>query len=297
MKKTIVFAAAAAISLAAGQAAAQSTTTSPSAQERIAAIFGTLFGNQYGASNTVEAQWAAGKTPLSNQRAEFESRVDSEVSAGTLNQATGARLKSDYAELVQLETRYGADRRFTTAERNELADRYGTLTQVLADRGYADNATTNTPEVANGRAEFETRVNTAVAQRRISRTQGTRLKSDYGAVVRVESGYLRDGTISVAERADLDARLDALDVRLGDTGYAAAPLTPRTRLDAIGRAIPSSGLSSAARAQLQVEYEDLARLESAYARLNPTSDEQAYLDRRLGELETRARVRLGANAY
>ena len=151
--------------------------------------------------------------------------------------------------------------------------------------------------MANGRAEFETRVNTAVAQRRISRTQGTRLKSDYGAVVRVESGYLRDGTISVAERADLDARLDALDVRLGDTGYAAAPLTPRTRLDAIGRAIPSSGLSSAARAQLQVEYEDLARLESAYARLNPTSDEQAYLDRRLGELETRARVRLGANAY
>lgn len=296
MRKTIVFAAAAAMSLAAGQAAAQSTT-SPSAQERIAEIFGTLFGNQYGASNTIEAQWAAGKTPLSNQRAEFESRVDSEVSAGTLNQATGARLKSDYAELVQLETRYGADRRFTTAERNELADRYGTLTQVLAERGYADNAATNTPQVANGRAEFETRVNTAVAQRRISRTQGTRLKSDYGAVVRVESGYLRDGTISVAERADLDARLDALDVRLGDTGYAAAPLTPRTRLDAIGRAIPSSGLSSAARAQLQVEYEDLARLESAYARLNPTSDEQAYLDRRLGELETRARVRLGANAY
>ena len=112
-----------------------------------------------------------------------------------------------------------------------------------------------------------------------------------------EHRYLRDGVITSAERADLDARLDALDVRLGDTGYAAAPLTPRTRLDAIGRAIPSSGLSSAARAQLQVEYEDLARLESAYARLNPSTDEQAYLDRRLSELETRARVRLGANTY
>lgn len=298
MRKTIVFAAAAAMSLAATQAAAQSSTTQQSSQDRIAAIFGALFGNQYGATTSIEAQWAAGKTPLSNQRAEFESRVDSEVSARTLTQATGARLKSDYAELVQLETRYGADRRFTSAERSELADRYGTLTQVLADRGYADNATTNTAEVADGRAAFDTRVNTAVSQRRISRTQGTRLKSDYGAVVQVETGYLRDGTITTAERADLDARLDALDVRLGDTGYAAAaPLTPRTRLDNIGRAIPSSGLSSAARAQLQVEYEDLARLESAYARINPTSDEQAYLDRRLGELESRARVRLGANSY
>lgn len=298
MKKTIVLAAAAAMSLAAGQAAAQSTTSQQTAQDRIASIFGALFGNQYGTSSTLEAQWAAGKTPLSNQRAEFESRVDSEVSTGALSQATGARLKSDYSDLVQLETRYGADRRFTSAERNELADRYGTLTQVLADRGYADNATSNTAEVADGRAAFETRVNTAVSQRRLSRTQGTRLKSDYGSVVQVESSYLRDGVITTAERADLDARLDALDARLGDTGYAsAAPLTPRVRLDAIGRAIPASGLSSAARAQLQVEYEDLARLESAYSRLNPTTDEQAYLDRRLGELETRARVRLGANGY
>jgi hypothetical protein len=48
---------------------------------------------------------------------------------------------------------------------------------------------------------------------------------------------------------------------------------------------------------LQVEYEDLARLESAYSRLSAPRDEQAYLDRRLSELETRARVRLGSNAY
>lgn len=296
MRKTFFFAAAAAMSFAAGQAAAQTSTNQQSSQDRIAAIFGALFGNQYGATSTIEAQWAAGKTPLSNQRVEFESRVDSEVSAGTLSQATGVRLKADYFELVQLETRYGADRRFTSAERSELADRYGTLTQVLADRGYADNATATT-EVADGRAAFETRVNTAVSQRRISRTQGTRLKSDYGSVVQVESGYLRDGVISANERADLDARLDALDVRLGDTGYARAPLTPRSRLDAIGRALPSSGLSSAARAQLQIEYEDLTRLESAYSRLNPSTEEVAYLDRRLSELETRARVRLGANTY
>ena len=296
MNNHIALAAATAMSLVAAQASAQSTTGQDVAQDRLAAIFGALFGDRLGATSSIESQWAAGKTPLSNQRVQFENRVDGEVSAGTLSQATGMRLKADYAQLVQLETRYGADRRFTSAERSELADRYGALTQVLADRGYADNAT-STAGVAEGRAAFETRVDSAVSQRRISRTQGTRLKSDYGTVVRLETGYLRDGAISASERADLDARLDALDVRLGDTTYASAPLTPRKRLDAIGRALPSSGLARATRAQLQVEYEDLSRLEAAYSRLNATAEDRAYLDRRLTELEARARMRLGASSF
>jgi hypothetical protein len=296
MNKYMILAAAAAAGLTGVPAAAQSSNDQQSAQDAIGAIFGALFGGSSGSTSSLEAQWAAGRTPLSNQRVQFESRVDSEVAAGTLSQATGVRLKSDYAELVQLEIRYGADRRFTSSERSQLADRYGELTQVIADRGYADNASSTT-EVADGRAAFDARVDAAVSQRRITRSQGRRLKSDYAAVARIETGYLGDGVITVAERADLDARLDGLDVRLGDTGYAAAPQTPRQRLDAIGRALPSSGLSNAARAQLQVEYEDLARLESAYSRLSVTADEQAYLDRRLTELESRARVRLGASAY
>jgi len=96
------------------------------------------------------------------------------------------------------------------------------------------------------------------------------------------NGLLRPDAGSVEVEG---TRLDTLDVRLGDAAYAAAPPTPRARLDAIGRALPSSGLSTAARAQLQVEYEDLARLESAYSRLTTSADEQAYLDRRLSELE------------
>jgi len=294
MKKYLALTAAAGMALAAGPALAQASTTT---NDPIAAILGAVFGDRAGATTSIESQWAAGQTPLANQRAQFESRVDTEVRTGTLSQATGARVKADYYELVQLEARYGADRRFTTAERTELADRYGDLTQVLADRAYADNATAATAEVADGRAAFESRVNAAVSARRISRTQGTRLKSDYAALVQVEAGYLRDGVITVAERDDLDARLDGLDVRLGDTTYAAAQLTPRARLDAINRALPSSGLSSTARAQLQIEYEDISRLESAYARLNTSADDRAYLERRLADLEARARVRLGANSF
>ena len=129
--------------------------------------------------------------------------------------------------------------------------------------------------------------------RRVSRTQGTRLKADYAAAVQVEAGYLNDGVISDRERSDLDTRLDALDVRLGDANYAtAAPTaTPRSRLEAIGRAVPSSGLSSSAQTQLRVEQEDVSRLEAAYARLNASAEDKAYLERRLTDLETRAKVR------
>ena len=294
MKKILALTGAAALVLTAGSTAAQ-TSSSTTQRNPIADIFGALFGDRVGVTTSIESQWAAGQTPLANQRAQFESRVDTEVAAGSLNQATGARLKADYYELVELEARYGADRRFTTAERTTLADRYGDLTQVLADRAYADAGTVTTTEVAAGQAAFNARVDAALAARRITRAEARRLKSDYAAVANVEAGYFRDGALSTAELADLDTRLDALDARLGDTAYAA--LTPRQRLDAISRALASNRLSTTARAQLQVEYEDLARLEAAYGRLNETADEQAYLDRRLAELETRTRSGLGANSF
>jgi len=297
MKKFILLSAAA-MTLAAGPAFGQaSTEQQTSQQDRIGAIFGALFGDRQGTTASIEAQWAAGQTPLANQRAQFEARVDTEVRSGALNQNTGAQVKSDYYALVQLESRYGADRRFTTQEQADLGDRYGALTQVLADGAYAGGGLSTTTQVADGRAMFDQRVNAALAARRISRTQSTRLKTDYAAVARIEAGYMRDGRIDDRERYDLEARLDALDVRLGGSRFAAAVLTPRARLDAIGQALPSSGLPRAARTQIQVEYEDISRLEQAYARLSVTADDRAYLDRRLAELEVRARMRTAASGF
>ena len=168
---------------------------------------------------------------------------------------------------------------------------------MISDRGYANGNTGYTydggssVDVANGRADFEARVNAAMSSRRITRTQATQLKYDYAALIRTEQSYSRDGSLSESERNDLDARLDALDARI-DGGYSTSTtLTSRARLDTILRSLPSSGLSSSAQAQLRVEQQDLMRLEAAYARLSVTADERAYLARRIGELEVRARVR------
>ncbi len=303
--------AAAAIALAATGAQAQTSTTNgttqqrSSAQDRISEIFGALFGNRGGTTTAIEAEWAAGRTPLFTQRAQFEARVDADIRSRVIDRSTGDRLKYDYYQLVQLESRYGADGRFTSQERRELADRYNVLTQALTNGNYGDGNGGNTDDgygydddasgsvgVADGQAEFLARVNSAVSARRISRTEATRMRTDYAALVRTEALYMRDGRLTVAEREELESGLDALDARLGD-GFnsGGSVLSPRARLDAIARALPVSGLSASVRSQILVEHGDLVRLEAAYARLSMTSDDRAYLDRRLTDLETRARVR------
>lgn len=281
--------AAASVALSAVPATAQTTTsTTPSTRERIGQILGNLLGVGNNADSSLEGQWRAGRTPLGNQRFEFDARVDAEVRSGAMTQATGMRLKADYAALVDLEARYGADRSFSTAERSELTARYNELLQVLADRRYSDVFAPRA-EVSEGQAEFNRRVDAQVAARKMTRTSATRLKGDYAALVKLEADYLRDGVLSESERSDLDARLDALDLRVGDVAYT-VPVTAKSRLDAIFRALPTSGLSTAARAQLLVEHGDLVRLEAAYARLTPTAEERAYLEQRLANLEMRAKV-------
>lgn len=294
--KNLLLAAAASAALIATPAAAQSSSTSVG--DRIGQILGTIFGTGTTANTSLDAQWRAGRRPLSDQRAQFDSRVDAEVRSGVLTSAMGVQLKRDYFTLVDLEWRYGQDGQFSAAERQELANRYSALTQALNsggdyvyDRNDDDAVEEERYYVRDGRAEFDRRVDNAVATRRVTRAAGRRLKADYAALITTESNYLRDGVLSSYERDDLDSRLDRLEDRIGDgAGGVGAVLTPRARLDAILRALPSAGLTTTARARLLVEHGDLLRLEAAYARLTPTTEERAYLERRLADLELRARV-------
>lgn len=273
-------------------AAQQPSQSSPRQQERVDAILGALFGDsRAGGGTSLEAQWSIGRFPLAQQRPQFESRIDADVRSGVLNRASGDRAKEDYRALVDLEARYGSDRRFTAQERADLSDRYQNLTQVVSDGGYASGVSGGR-SVADGRQEFEGRVDEGVRVRRLTRTQGTQLKTDYANLARLEVEYMRDGVLSTRERDDLEAKLDAIDARVGDVNTGPVrSADPMARLDAVNRALPSSGLSAQAQAQLRVEHEDLSRLASAYRRYSPSSDEQDYLDKRLGDLEARARIR------
>jgi hypothetical protein len=272
--------------------------------ERLRSILGTILGNRGNNNSTLEAQWAAGRRPLADQRFEFESRVDAEVRQRTLSFADGDRIKADYRALVDLEARYGSDGQIDTNERRDLSQRYTALTEALQRGSYGGGNnqypgggygnTGNTATVAQGETEFRVRVDAQLNARRISRTEASRLRSDYTALIRLEEQYLRDGYLDDRERSDIDERLDALDARLGDTGYTGGGYgyaSPRQRLDAIAAAVGRASLSSSAQAQVRIELGDLMRLDSAYARLTPTADERAYLESRIANLESRVRIR------
>lgn len=295
------FAAGALVLATAPLAAAQTPyTSSPqqqsptSQQDAFGAILGALFGDRLGVSTSLESEWSRGRRPLSTQSAQFQTRIDTDVRSGRLSSSEARRLRDDYDDLVQLEARYTADGRVTTQERADLVAQYREFSQRV-EAGGSDYAAGRT-SVAEGRAAFDARVDAAVRNRRLTRTEGNLLKSDYQDLIRVETGYLRDGRLTAQERDDLDARLDALDARVGDVqtggGYGGYQ-DPRTRLANIERALSASnsGLNRTEIADIRVEAGDLSRLDAAYSRTQPSSDDRAYLDRRIGELEVRARIR------
>ena len=267
-----------------GQSGSQQST----GQEVFGQILQNLFGGQ--TSGSIDTEWSRGRRALGAQQATFNSRLDSQVRSGSLSSWSADRIRTDYDALVQLEARYGQDGRFTTQERQDLTTRYNALTSALEDGGYSDDIG-GYQSAADGRADFDARVDAAVRARTLTRTDATRLRSDYAAIVSVEAGFQRDG-LSARERQDIEARLDAIDARVpgGNSGNGGGwQQTPRDRLSAIERALYT--LPRGQQDAIRVQFEDLTRLEAAYSRTRPSSDDTAYLERRLGELEVQARVR------
>jgi hypothetical protein len=254
-------------------------------------VFGQILQNLFGGQTTgsVDAEWSRGRRALGAQQTTFNGRLDAQVRSGALQQYSADRIRSDYDALVQLEARYGQDGRFTTQERQDLTARYDALTSALEDGGYGDDIG-GYQSAADGRADFDARVTAAVNARTLTRTDATRLRSDYAAIVAAEAGFQRDG-LSARERQDIEARLDAIDARVpgGSTGGGGWQQTPRDRLTAIERALYT--LPRGQQDAVRVQFEDLTRLEAAYSRTRPSSDDTAYLERRLGELEIQARIR------
>lgn len=260
----------------------------PTGQEVFGQILQSLFGGQ--STGSLDGEWLRGRRALSTQQSSFNSRLDAQVRSGSLSSWSADRIRTDYDALVQLETSYARDGRFTAQERQDLTTRYNALTRALEDGGYGDVG--GYQSAADGRADFEARVDAAVRARTLTRTEATRLRSDYAAIVSTEAGYLRQGNLTSRQRQDIEARLDAIDARLpggSNTGGGWQQQSPRDRLTAIERALTS--LSRTEQDRLRPQVEDITRLEAAYARSRPSNDDTAYLDRRLGELETQARVR------
>ncbi len=285
--KTLTAAAAAAAALtlaAAGVASAQTPYyvapySQPSQGGRVLeAILGALFGQ---GQTSLDSEWSRGRRPLFDQRAQFEARVDAGARDGSLTRRQAERLSGDYADLVALETRYAADGRFSTAERSDLNNRYSDLTRrldALEDDDDNGGGYGGWYRLADQSAAFDARVAAALRAREITRTESTRLRSNFQALVRLEAQYERDG-LSDREQQDLETRYADLNRRVGDGwvpgngggyGYGADP-----------RAVQIEARITAGERNGSISRAEASRLRT----------ELADLTRRWADLEARVRIR------
>ena len=182
----------------------------------IGALLGAVFGDAFGNDRQIDDDYGRGRRPLAEGSASLEARIDAGVRDGTLTRSEATRLRRDYDDLVRLEARYAADGRLTTDERADLRDRYRALSQRVGDERNDDQGYGWRP-LADQRTDFYARIDTGLRDRRLSRTEASRLRADFDGLVRLEFDYRRDG-LSDRERDDLAARLADLDRRLGDGG-------------------------------------------------------------------------------
>jgi len=244
------------------------TTTSPVEGGVIGALLGAVFGNAYGSTQQMDDAYAQGRRPLGEQRVALEARIDAGVRDGSLTRAEATRLRDDYDGLVRLETRYAADGRLTTDERDDLRQRYNALSQRVDDqRADGQGYGYGWQPLAEQRSQFRARVDAAERNRNLNRYEAARLRSDFDALVRVEDGYRRDG-ISDREQQDLTSRLAELNRRVGDGydggyndgGYNNAADPRAVRIEANISAGERNGrISRTEAARLRAELNDLSR--------------------------------------
>lgn len=239
----------------------QATTQQPGGI--IGALFGAVFGNAYSDDRQIEDDYSNGRRPLGERRLALEARIDAGIRDGSLDRTEANRLRAEYNALVQLETRYAADGRLTTQERTDLRNRYDALSQRVGDArddgGHDDGY--GWRSLADQRVAFNARVDAALRDRRISRTAASRLRTDFDALVRIETGYQRDG-LSDREQQDLQTRLADLDRRIGDVvdngGYGSdgRAVALEARITAGER---NGSISRAEAARFREELRDLSR--------------------------------------
>ena len=302
MKSKLLIAAAGGALLfsSAGSAQAQSQQGSGILERLLGSVFGS---NQQASEQTLEADWNQQRRPFAQRRAVLESRIDAAVRDGSLGRREADDMRREYDDIVRLEAQYSAAGGMSQQERSDLRMRYRALSQRVDGQGYGQGSG-RSDERDEGRwqpmstraMEFEQRIAAGLRDRSLTRMDATRLRSDWQALAQVEASYQRGG-IDSREEADLVARYDALEARLGGGGGSAGGgpgggfgddrNTARwAGLEArLADAERGGRVSRSEIAQMRAQLSDLARLDAAYAVGGYNTDERTYLTRRYGEID------------
>ena len=174
---------------------------------------------------------------INQRQAQLDQRIDVGIRSGQLTATEAARLRAEFNDLSRLEARYRVGG-LSSSERADLDRRFDALSnQVYAqrrdDQRYADNGRYSYDRWQNlnqRQRMFNQRLRQAVRDRRITQAQAKNLRLEFDRIASVERQYRRGG-LTTSERADLDARMDRLQLSFRQTvnanqygyGYGQAP--------------------------------------------------------------------------
>jgi hypothetical protein len=256
-------------------------------------MLGAMFGNSPQASDqTLDNDWNQGRRPFGQRREQLDTRIDAAVRDGSLSRSEADQIRREYDDIVRLEDQYAADGNVSAQQRNDLRTRYRALSQRVGNdnygQGYGQTGYQNDGRwqpMSTRSADFEQRINAGVRNRTLTQTEATRLRSDWRTLAQVEANYQRGG-LDAREQADLWARYDAIDNRLG--GFGSDRNTARwtqmeTRLATLER---NGRINRTDASMMRAQLGDLARLDAVYATGGYNADQRTYLTRRYADIDT-----------
>lgn len=166
------------------------------------------------AAATIPAATAqAGWQNINQRQAQLDQRIDQGVRNGQLNRNEAARLRAEFRGIADLEIRYRRSAPgLTVAERADLDRRFDALSRkIRAERHDGQHAGNGWWNINQRQAQLDRRIDQGVRSGQLTRAEAVRLRAEFRGIVALEARYRRTAPgLTVAERADLDRRFDAL---------------------------------------------------------------------------------------
>ena len=147
---------------------------------------------------------------INSRQTSLDARIDAGLRDRSLTAREAANLRSDFNALARLEANYRQGG-LTNNERADLDRRFDQLSaRIQSDRADDQTGWTN---INSRQANLDARIDAGVRDRSLTASEAASLRSDFNALVRLETNY-RQGGLTNNERADLDRRFDQLSARI-----------------------------------------------------------------------------------
>lgn len=166
---------------------------------------------------------------INERQAQLDQRIDVGVRNGQLTRAEATRLRTEFRQIAQLETRYRRNG-LSANERADLDRRFDRLAMQIRNQRHDQQADGRWENLNQRQAQFRQRLDTAVRDGRLTQRQAGNLSAEFRSIADLEQRYRRGG-LSNTERADLNTRFDRLQANFRSSiaanqygyGYGQAP--------------------------------------------------------------------------